>query len=366
LLRSEPKEQTSMTDMLRAKIEAWDGDAVVVSHDRPTGTWIFIALHDTSMASSVGGTRMKAYPTPADGLEDALRLGQGMTYKWAGVGIRFGGAKGVMALPGPLDDESRGGLLRRYGALVQSLGGRFRTGVDLGTTPEDLLAVAETCDYVVGVTDGHSEDPGPFTALGVYVGIRAAVAHRFGVDSVAGRSVLIQGVGDVGLPLAGLLHDAGATILVSDIDAAAAASAAARFEASTIPPEDVYETEVDVYAPCAIGATANPETIPRLRCGIIAGSANNQLLTPDDAVALHQRGILYAPDYIINAGGAVAFAGIYEGVHDETELNARVETIEGSLRQIFAEAEAADESPLAAARRVADRFLETGGGSSAI
>ncbi|MDX1392953.1 MAG: Glu/Leu/Phe/Val dehydrogenase dimerization domain-containing protein [Gemmatimonadota bacterium] len=353
-----------MTDTLRAKIEAWDGDAVVVSYDRPTGTWIFIALHDTSMASSIGGSRMKTYPTPADGLEDALRLGQGMTFKWAGVGIPFGGAKGVMAIPGRLDDETRDGLLRRYGRLVQSLEGRFRTGVDLGTTPEDLLTVAETCDYVVGVVDGRSEDPGPFTALGVFVGIRAAIAHRFADDRVAGHSVLIQGVGDVGLPLAEMLVEAGATVLLSDIDEDVASRAAARLGARVVDADEVYATEVDVYAPCAVGATVNPDTIPLLRCAIVAGSANNQLLTPDDAAALHERGILYAPDYIINAGGAVAFAGIYEGIDDVDELNGRVEMIEGSLARIFDEAEAADESPLAAARRVAEQFLATAGGDA--
>jgi leucine dehydrogenase len=350
-----------MSDSLQDKIEAWDGEAVVVSYDKPTGTWIFIALHETDSESSIGGSRMKTYDTPAHGLEDALRLGEGMTYKWAGVGIRFGGAKGVMATPGPLDEASRDGLLLRYGKLVQSLGGRFRTGVDLGTTPEDLLRVAETCDYIVGVADGHSEDPGPFTALGVFVGIRAAVAHRHGDGSLAGRSVLIQGVGDVGLPLAEMLHDAGAKLLVSDIDASGAAAAAERFGARIVAPADVYDTEVDVYAPCAIGATLNPDTIPRLRCHIVAGSANNQLLTAADADALHDREILYAPDYIINAGGAVAFAGLYDGIDDTSELNARVETIEASLARIFDAATAADESPMIAARRVAEQFLSTNG-----
>ena len=353
-----------MTDTFRERIEAWDGDAVVVSYDAPTGSWIFIALHDTSMASSIGGSRMKSYPTPADGLEDALRLGQGMTFKWAGVGIPFGGAKGVMAVPGPLDRETRDGLLRRYGRLVQSLEGRFRTGVDLGTTPEDLLTVAETCDYVVGVADGRSEDPGPFTALGVYVGIRAAIAHRFGDDGVAGHSVLIQGVGDVGLPLAEMLVEAGATVLLSDIDEDIVTRTAGRLGARIVDPDEVYSTEVDVYAPCAVGATVNPDTIPLLRCAIVAGSANNQLLTPDDAVSLHERGILYAPDYIINAGGAVAFAGIYEGIGDVDELNGRVAMIEGSLARIFDEAKSANESPLAAARRVAEQFLAKAGGDA--
>jgi leucine dehydrogenase len=163
----------------------------------------------------------------------------------------------------------------------------------------------------------------------------------------------------VGLPLAEMLAGAGATLLLSDIDGEVADDAARRFGGTVVAPDAVYDASVDVYAPCAIGATINPETVPRLSCSIVAGSANNQLLTPADGTALHELGILYAPDYIINAGGAVAFAGIYDGITDEGELNSRVETIEDSLGRIFAEAEARNESPLLAARDVADQFLAT-------
>lgn len=347
-----------MTDSLRETIEAWNGESVVVSHDARTGTWMFIALHDTRLGPAVGGTRMKTYPSPVDGLVDALRLGEGMTYKWAGVGIRFGGGKAVLATPGPLDPETRGGLLDRYGVRLASLRGAFRTGVDLGTTPEDMLRVDHGTGYVMGIADGHPEDPGPYTALGVFVGIRAAVARVFGDASLSGRTVLIQGIGDVGLPLAALLADAGAELYVSDIDQRAVSAAAERFGATSVSPERVYDTEVDVYAPCAIGATINPDTVDRLRCRIVAGSANNQLLTGADADALHARGILYAPDYIINAGGAVAFGRMTAGIHDPARLESEVEQIERTLERIFAEAAEAGESPLNAARRLAERFLE--------
>lgn len=349
-----------MTDRFKEKIEAWDGESVVLSYDAPTGTWIFIALHDTRLGPAIGGTRMKTYPSPVDGLVDALRLGAGMTYKWAGVRIPFGGGKAVLATPGPLDTEIRNGLLERYGRRLASLRGAFRTGVDLGTTPEDMLRVDRGTGYVMGIADGHPEDPGPYTALGVFVGIRAAVARVFGAPSLDGRTVLVQGIGDVGLPLAEMLVDAGAGLLVSDVDEAAVARAVERLDATAVPPDDVYGAEVDVYAPCAIGATVNPDTIPRLRCRIVAGSANNQLLSEPDADALHERGILYAPDYIINAGGAVAFGRMAEGIHDRARLESEVEEIEHTLERIFREAGEADESPLHAARRLAERFLEDG------
>jgi len=349
-----------MTDSLRDRIEAWDGESVVVSHDAPTGTWMFIALHDTRLGPATGGTRMKAYPSPADALEDALRLGRGMTYKWAGVGIRFGGGKAVLGIPGPLDETARGGLLDRYGRLLASLRGAFRTGVDLGTTPSDMARVDRACGYVMGIADGHSEDPGPYTALGVFLGIRAAAARVFGERSIAGRSVLVQGVGDVGLPLAEMLAEAGASLFLSDIDQGAVSDAAGRLEATIVPPAEMFETAVDVYAPCAIGATINPDTVDILHCRIVAGSANNQLLTDADADALHERGILYAPDYIINAGGAIAFGRMAAGVRERAELERDVGGIERTLDRIFAEAGEADESPLHAARRLAERFLETG------
>lgn len=347
-----------MTDSLREKIQAWDGESVVISYDAPTGTWMFIALHDTRLGPAIGGTRMKTYPSPVDGLVDALRLGAGMTWKWAGVGMAFGGGKAVLATPGPLDPGARDGLLERYGARLGSLRGAFRTGVDLGTTPEDMLRVDRGSGYVMGITDGHPEDPGPYTALGVFVGIRAAVARAFGDPSLSGRTVLVQGIGDVGLPLAEMLAEGGASLLMSDLDGDAVSAAVDRLGATSVPPEEVYDAEVDVYAPCAIGATVNPDTVPRLRCRIVAGSANNQLLADADADALHERGILYAPDYIINAGGAVAFGRMAQGIHDRSRLEAEVREIEGTLERIFVEAEEAGESPLHAARRLAERFLE--------
>lgn len=349
-------------DGIQAGIEAWKGQAVVCRHDAETGSWVFIALHDATLGPPVGGCRMRAYRTPAEGLHDALRLAEGMTYKWAAVDYPFGGGKSVLAVPRALEGESRAGLLRRFGRLLATLRGTYMTGVDLGTTPDDMRTVAEACDYVMGVSaDGsESRDPGPYTALGVFVGIRSALRAAFGSDDPAGRRVLVQGLGDVGEPLARLLAGAGAELLLTDLDQARAGAVAAELGATVLASDAAFDAECDVFAPCAVGAVLNPDTIPRLRCRVVAGSANNQLESASDADRLHERGILYAPDYVVNAGGAIAFGLMHRGQDDDAEIRRHVERIETSLDEIFAEAAAADESPAPAARRRAERILERG------
>lgn len=342
-------------------IKDWGGLAVVSSYDPPTDTWMFIALHDDTLGTPVGGCRMKVYDDPRDGLQDALRLAEGMTHKWAAIDFSFGGGKSVLALGRNVEGEERTALLRRFGGLLNSLHGTYRTGEDLGTTPADMKVLAEASPYVMG---GHSGgdgpmDPGPFTALGVMAGIRAALRHRFGSDALEGRTVLVQGVGDVGAPLARMVREAGGSVLVSDIDSARANAVAGEVDASIVPPETVYGTPCDVYAPCAVGATLNPTTIPELACRIVAGSANNQLRSPADADLLRERGILYAPDYVVNAGGAMAFGWVHRGITDRAELQRRVEGIGRSLEEIFSEAEGAGTSPLEAARRRVERALST-------
>lgn len=352
-------------DDLTTRIQSWPGESVVVARDPDTDTWIFIALHDTRMGPAVGGTRMKTYSTPGEGLLDAMRLAEGMTYKWAGVGIPFGGGKAVLATPETLTGDRRRHLLERYGRLLSSLQGTFRTGVDLGTTPEDMKVISGGSPYVMGILHGYSKDPGPFTALGVFAGMRAALQTRFGAESFDGRSVLVQGIGDVGRPLAEMLADAGAQLVVCDIDEEVARAWADKLSGSVVSPEDMADAQVDIYSPCAIGATLNPETIPRLRCRIVAGSANNQLQAVEDADRLHERGILYAPDYIINAGGAIAFGRMGLGVTDEDRIRAEVEGIGSTLAAIFEEAAAAEESPVHVAQRRAERFLASPGAGSA-
>lgn len=347
-----------MSRDIASLIEAWDGEGVVARFDRPTATWIFIALHDSTLGRPSGGTRMKVYPALTDALTDAMRLAEGMTYKWAGLGVPYGGGKAVLAVPTPLEGSDREGLLLRYGAFLESLAGAFGTGADLGAGPQEMAVVARRTRYVLGIdADGSARDPGPFTARGVLVGLRAALAAVFGSDEVAGRTVLIEGVGDVGEPLARELAAGGARLLLADLDQAKAERLARRLGGATVAPAEVASTACDVYAPCAVGATLNRETIPRLACRIVAGSANNQLQEDADAERLHRRGILYAPDYVINAGGAMAFSLLHEGLSDDAALFARVEGIGDALGDILRQAREDGTSPLAAARRRVDRML---------
>jgi leucine dehydrogenase len=344
---------------LQALMERWDGLAVVHRYDQPTHTWVFICMHDNTLGPCTGGTRMKVYSKPGEGLLDGMRLAEGMTNKWAAIDVAAGGGKAVLAVERPLEGDERRGLLLRFGRLVQSLGGGFRTGEDLGTSTEDMQIVAEEADYVHGFhpQDGSKIDPSPFTARAVFAGIRSAVAQVLGSQTLDGRTVLIQGVGSVGANLGKFLKEAGAEVLVSDIDEPRCRRVADQLGATLVPSSEVYSTPCDVYAPCAVGAVLNPETVPRLRCRIVAGSANNQLAGPADAARLLERGIVYVPDYIINAGGALSFSLLDQGLGNRDALLERMDVIGDSVTEILEEAEAKGESPVVAAQRRVDRVL---------
>ena len=348
-----------MERSLEAVLQEWEGEAVAVRFDRPTGSWFFAAIHNTQLGPTSGGTRMRIYPDPAAGLEDAMRLAEGMTQKWAVLGLPFGGGKAVIAVDRRPEGREREDLFLRYGAFLDALGGCFQTGVDLGTDPQDMVVVARVTRFVHGVDfeSGRPIDPGPYTARGVLRGIEAALESVFGEPGVRDRSVLVQGVGDVGLPLARSLAEGGARILVNDIEGRRAAAVAAELGVEVVAPEDIPGHACDVYAPCAVGGILNGETIPALACRIVAGSANTQLGDPADAERLHERGILYAPDYVINAGGAAAFGLLAAGERDEAAIHARVDEIGRTLREIFAVAAERDESPVIAARRKVDEVL---------
>ena len=344
-------------------IERWNGVGVVVRHDAPTGAWMFICLHDNTLGPCTGGTRMKVYPALEEALLDGLRLAEGMTAKWAALGpFGWGGGKAVLALPRPLDGEARRGLLLRYGELIDSLRGGFYTGEDMGTTSDDMRLLAGVTRYVHGFDPGNGAkvDPSPYTARGVYAGMRAALEEVFGNDDPAGRSVLVEGVGNVGRRLAEMVAAAGARLLVSDIDPRRAEETATELEAEVVPAERVYGTACDVYAPCAVGATVNADTIPQLACRVVAGSANNQLREPDDAQRLAERDILYVPDYIINAGGALSFGLMGQGEPAGEELMQRIDVLGQTVREILAEAREHGEIPTVAAERRVARALEQG------
>jgi leucine dehydrogenase len=326
--------------VLEDLIRTWDGEEVVVGFDEPSGTWMFVCIHSTRLGPAGGGTRMKSYARPSDALQDAMNLSEGMTLKMAAAGIPFGGGKAVVAVTEPPEGEERRRILLRYAELAASLGRTFHTGPDVNTSTADMDLIAERHPYVYCRSKEHggSGDPGPYTARGVFHGIRASLEHTFGSVELRDRVVLVQGVGDVGGPLAEQLATGGARVLVSDIDERRAGALATRIGAGVVPPEAAIGVECDVYAPCALGGTLNARTIPELRCRVVAGSANNQLAEPEDSQRLRDAGILYAPDFVINAGGVLYAWGTESLGWDPGTVEDRLEGIGATLTEIYARA----------------------------
>jgi leucine dehydrogenase len=326
----------------------WDGEETVIRFDEPSGAWIFVCVHSTVLGPAGGGTRMRVYDQPADGLADAMRLSQAMTRKMALANADRGGGKAVLAVPALPTGDARRALLLRYGDLVTSLGGTYTTAGDMNITPADLDVVRERCQWVYGTT-GAGGNSGRGTAIGVLNGIRASVEQVFGTNDLGSRTVLVQGAGSVGHDLALFLAAEGAEVLVSDVDDERAAASGG----IVVSPGDALTTECDVYAPCAVGGTLSADSIPKLRCRIVAGSANNQLAATEDAQRLRERGILYAPDYVINAGGVIQLIGLEDHGWDEHELDRNLATIGDTLRELFRIADESGITPTAAAERVA-------------
>jgi leucine dehydrogenase len=343
-------------------LETWDGETAVIHRDPESGAWIFVCLHSTRLGPAGGGTRMKVYGTPAEALQDAMRLSGAMTRKLAVAGLPFGGGKAVIAVPEIPSGEERRALLLRYADLVASLGGTYRTSSDMNTGEADMDVIGERTEFVFGrsVEVGGSGSPAPPTATGVYHGIRASLSHVYGSDDLEGRSVVVQGAGGVGSPLAEQLASAGASVFVADIDPGRADALAARVGGAAVRADHVFDTDCDVFAPCAVGGVLNMETVPRLRCRIVAGSANNQLAEPEAADMLRERGILYAPDFVINAGGAIAIVGLEQLSWSKSELDTALAQIGETLRQIYERADAEGISTAAAADALAEQRLNVG------
>ena len=329
---------------------------VVFHTDAESGLKAIIAIHNTLRGPSVGGCRMWPYTTEADGLADALRLSRGMTYKSTLAGLPFGGGKSVV-FGDPATDKSEQ-LWRAMGRFVESLGGRYVIAEDVGTSPADMEIVRSETRHVSGIAEGGSGDPSPATAWGVFVGIKAAVGAKLGRDDLRGVRIAVQGLGHVGFELCRLLAAEGVVLYVADIDRTQIAKASRKFGATSVDPDTVYDLDVDVFAPCALGAVINDQTVPRLRAAIIAGAANNQLAEARHAEALTKAGILYAPDYAINAGGIINIA--HEGpAYNRIRAFDQVSRIFDTLMEIFARAESEDVSTAAAAERIAAQRLRT-------
>jgi leucine dehydrogenase len=336
----------------------WDGESIVTRFDRETGAWIIVALHSSRLGPASGGTRMIPYPDLEAARRDAMRLAAGMTYKWAAAGFPRGGGKAVLAAPAGLDPGSRNGLLRRYGSLVQELSGRFWTGADAGTTAEDMDLIAETgAPFVFSRTParGGAGGSGPWTALGVHGAIETVCRRLFGEASPAGRRVLVQGAGSVGRSLIERLAAAQARVSFTDVIPDACRGLPGEFVA----PGEVFSTPCDIFAPCALGAVLNADTIPRLLCRAVVGAANNQLAEVEDAARLRSRGILYAPDFVVNAGGAIAITGIESLGWSAERAEREVRGIADTLSRVLDLAEAEGLTTEAAARRLADQRLDS-------
>jgi leucine dehydrogenase len=346
---------------MESLIRAWDGESVIIRFDRSANAWIFIAIHSTRLGPAVGGTRMKSYSDLKEALRDAQRLAGGMTLKWAAAGIKYGGGKCVIAVPSDLNPQARTRLLRRYGAFVHQHNGVFYTGPDYGTSSEDMDIIAEAgAPYIFGRTQaaGGAGNPGPFTALGVLTSIKVATERIFGEAGLAGKRVLVQGVGSVGRALINMLHETGADILISDVDEAPIEYFKSKLGLKSVPHDAAYNEPCDIFVPCAIGGVLNKENIPSLKCQAVVGAANNQLGDPADAISLRDREILYVPDFIANSGGAIAIIGMEISGWSQEEAEKRViQTIRENLSNIFELSETAGCSMDEAASRIADMRL---------
>lgn len=330
--------------------------------DEPaSGLRAIIAIHSTALGPAAGGCRFWHYEQSDDAVTDVLRLSRGMTYKNAVAGLPFGGGKAVI-LKGP-GGRATPELFRAFGRAVDSLGGRYVTAEDVGVAVDDMRNVRLETPYVSGLPQEGAAaggDPSPWTALGVFLGIEAAVSDRLDRDSLAGVRVAVQGVGHVGHHLARLLADAGAELVIADVSRENLARAHDAFDATEVAPRDVLFADVDVLAPCALGNVINSETIPGIRASVIAGAANNQLAVEADGDRLMERNILYAPDYVINAGGIISVAREYFEKGSEDEVRDDVGRIPERLNRIFAESRANGEATNRIADELARRIVAAG------
>lgn len=322
-------------NMLFETIEKYDYEQIVFCHDKSSGLKAIIAIHDTTLGPALGGCRMWPYESEEDAINDALRLSRGMTYKNAAAGLNLGGGKTVI-IGDPKKDKSEA-LFRALGRYVESLNGRYITAEDVGTTEDDMDLIFEETNYVVGLSESHasSGNPSPKTSLGVFVSMKRAAKEAFGSDDLKGKTVAVQGVGHVAYVLCEYLHEAGAKLVVTDINQEAVDRAVKDFNAESVSIDEIYDVDADIFAPCALGGVLNDDTINRLKAKVVCGSANNQL---DDiekhAELLESKGIIYAPDFVVNSGGVVNVADELDG-YNETRAISNIEKIYDQMDKVF-------------------------------
>ncbi|HEX7242788.1 MAG TPA: Glu/Leu/Phe/Val dehydrogenase, partial [Longimicrobiaceae bacterium] len=328
---------------------------VVFCNEPSCGYKGIIAIHDTTLGPALGGTRFWNYASDEEAFVDALRLSRGMTYKAAVAGLNLGGGKSVIV--GDPKTSRREEIFRAHGRFVESLKGRYITAEDVGTSVNDMDYVHMETEHVTGRGD-TSGDPSPVTAYGTYQGIKATVQARLGSDDLSGKRIAVQGLGHVGYYLCEYLAGEGATLVVTDIDPERVSQVVREFGAQAVDPDAIYDVEADVYAPCALGATVNDATIDRLRVAVVAGAANNVLAEERHGDLLHERGVLYAPDYVINAGGLINVYGELNGWSAERAMRKAGE-IYNTLLQLYELASEAGIPTYQAADRIAERRIDS-------
>jgi leucine dehydrogenase len=352
-------------DASASALVALDHEELVVRKGRRSGVYTIVAVHSTTLGPSLGGCRMWRYASSADAARDALRLSRAMTFKNAAAGLNLGGGKSVISLPPgpPPTGKQRRAILEDFGDTVSILEGAYYTAEDVGTSSRDMSVIADRTKYVTGLPRGRggSGDPSPFTAIGVEAAMRASCQHVYGTTSLKGRSVAVIGAGRVGERLARLLSKAGAKLLLADIDESKK-KLAKELKAKWSDPTSALLSDVDIVAPCALGGMVNGHSVQRLRCEIVCGSANNQLAHDGLAEDLAERGILYAPDFIANAGGVMNVATELdpEG-YDAARTKRRALGIEETMDHIYDEAARSRTTPLATAYALARRRLAEAG-----
>lgn len=334
-------------------------EQVVFCSDKESGLKAIIAVHNTNCGPGVGGCRFWDYQSDEEALVDVLRLSKGMTFKNALAGLNFGGGKAVIiGDPKKLKSEA---LFRAFGRALNNLNGTYYSAEDVNITTGDIMIAHQETDFVVGL-EGKSGNPAPYTALGTYLGIKAAAKHKFGSEDLKGKKLSIQGLGSVGMYLCEHLHKEGAELFVTDINPSAIGEAVEKYNATAVALDDIYAAEVDIYVPCALGATINDNTIPQLKAKIVAGCANNQLAEPRHGHVLKDLGILYAPDYAINAGGIInIFFEQDEEGYDADKATAKVGEIYQTLIDIFERADKENKPTHEIADVIAQEIIARGG-----
>lgn len=338
-------------------LERYDYEQLLFCQDKQSGLKAIIAIHDTTLGPALGGTRMWTYASEEEAIEDALRLSKGMTYKNAAAGLNLGGGKTVI-IGDPRKDKNEE-MFRAFGRYIQGLNGRYITAEDVGTTVEDMDLIHEETDYVTGISPefGSSGNPSPVTAYGVYRGMKAAAKEAFGSDSLEGKVIAVQGVGNVAYNLCRHLNEEGARLIVTDINKESVNRAVETFGAKAVNPDEIYGVDCDIYAPCALGAVINDGTIGKIKAKVIAGAANNQLKEPIHGDQIHEKGIIYAPDYVINAGGVINVADELKGYNRERALK-KVEGVYDSIERVIEIAKRDKIPTYKAADRMAEERIE--------